>query len=69
MYHPMGPGNPKRGREVNEITEWVVVYWTPERHEKRFLERPQALKFMLHLPARAKVFLDEVFVGEAVRVR
>ncbi len=54
---------------MNEITEWVVVYWTPERHEKRFLERPQALKFMLHLPARAKVFLDEVFVGEAVRVR
>ena len=51
------------------VTEWVVLYWIPERREQRFKTKPEAMKFMMRISPNARVFVDEVFVGEAAHVR
>jgi hypothetical protein len=59
---------------LSSITEWVVIYWTPQgwssdqkRHESRFKTQPEAMKFAMRIPDSAKVFIDEVFIGSEVR--
>ncbi len=54
---------------MSDVTEWVVLYWMPERKEQRFKTRPEAMRFLMRISPHAKVFLDEVFVGEAAHVR
>jgi hypothetical protein len=52
-----------------EGQEWVVQYWTPEKKERRFRTENEAMRFIIMLPPRAKVYVDTVNFGEEVVVR
>jgi len=56
---------------MRDSTEWVVVYWNPERREQRFKgdEKDRAMRQAMLLPASAKIYVDHVNFGEEVHVR
>jgi hypothetical protein len=51
------------------MAEWAVVYWSPDRQERRFKTKSEAMRFMIMLSPHMKIFVDEVYPGEEVVVR
>jgi hypothetical protein len=47
----------------------VVQYWTPEKKEMRFNTKNAAMRFVIMLHPKTKVYIDTVNFGEEVVVR